>query len=91
MTTQEQTVPGWHVFHATGRAPDGPPPQLPEPPAWRQFRGGPPQPRRRATRKPRCAAWDPVTSYSNSAPRRPTSSTRRCCCADRCWSPGRQA
>ncbi|MEV6508187.1 MoxR family ATPase [Streptomyces sp. NPDC051642] len=42
--TQEQRVPDWHVFHATGRAPDGSPPQLPEPPAWRQFRGGPPQP-----------------------------------------------
>ncbi|MET7481924.1 MoxR family ATPase [Streptomyces sp. NPDC005538] len=45
MTPKEQTVPnGWHVFHATGHAPDGPAPRLPEPPPWRQFRGGPPQP-----------------------------------------------
>ncbi|MFL1899827.1 MoxR family ATPase [Streptomyces tauricus] len=45
MTEQEQTAPGdWRVFHATGRAPDGPPPELPEPPPWRRFRGGPAQP-----------------------------------------------
>ncbi|MCZ4510121.1 MoxR family ATPase [Streptomyces sp. ActVer] len=45
MSKREQTDPGsWHVFHATGRAPGGPPPQLPKPPPWRQFRGDPPQP-----------------------------------------------
>ncbi|MEV0739609.1 MoxR family ATPase [Streptomyces sp. NPDC050549] len=45
MTTQEQTVPSdWHVFHATGHAPDGLLPELPMAPAWRQFRGAPLQP-----------------------------------------------
>ncbi|MGW3289820.1 MoxR family ATPase [Streptomyces sp. NPDC001002] len=34
----------WHVFHATGRAPDGMPPEMPEPPPWRRFRGDPPLP-----------------------------------------------
>ncbi|MFJ8941629.1 AAA family ATPase [Streptomyces sp. NPDC102365] len=44
MTELEQTAPrDWRVFHATGRAPDASPSLLPEPPPWRQFRGGPPQ------------------------------------------------
>ncbi|CAM5359168.1 AAA family ATPase [Streptomyces pilosus] len=29
----------WRVFRATGRAPGGPPPRLPEPPPWRRFGG----------------------------------------------------
>ncbi|WP_406187983.1 AAA family ATPase [Streptomyces anulatus] len=36
--------PPWWVFHATGRAPGGEPPELPEPPPWRTFPGGPLQP-----------------------------------------------
>ncbi|CAL9585691.1 MoxR family ATPase [Streptomyces sp. enrichment culture] len=44
MSAQEQTATdGWRVFHATGRAPDAPPP-LPEAPPWRRFSGGPAQP-----------------------------------------------
>lgn len=35
---------GWRFFHATGAAPNGPPPRLPEPPPWRRFGGGPAQP-----------------------------------------------
>ncbi|BCL27026.1 AAA family ATPase [Streptomyces aurantiacus] len=34
----------WRVFHATGVVPSGPPPQLPEPPPWRRFRGAPTRP-----------------------------------------------
>ncbi|WP_151480324.1 AAA family ATPase [Streptomyces albicerus] len=41
---EESDSHGWRVFHATGRAPGGPQPQLPEAPPWRRFRGGPPQP-----------------------------------------------
>jgi len=42
---QEQQDPHrWRVFHATGRAPGGPRPGLPEAPPWRRFRGAPPQP-----------------------------------------------
>lgn len=36
--------PPWWVFHATGRAPGGELPELPEPPPWRTFPGGPLQP-----------------------------------------------
>jgi MoxR-like ATPase len=36
--------PPWWVFHATGKAPGGEPPELPEPPPWRTFPGGPVQP-----------------------------------------------
>ncbi|MGC0374156.1 MoxR family ATPase [Streptomyces sp. SAI-229] len=44
MSEQEQTVPnGWRVFHGTGREPAAPP-ALPQPPPWRRFRGGPPEP-----------------------------------------------
>ncbi|MFE7231856.1 AAA family ATPase [Streptomyces sp. NPDC002405] len=34
----------WPVFRATGVAPTGRPPRLPEAPPWRRFQGGPPQP-----------------------------------------------
>ncbi|WLW51615.1 AAA family ATPase [Streptomyces sp. YU58] len=44
MTAQEQTAPdGWRVFHGTGSAP-ATPPDLPQPPPWRRFRGGPARP-----------------------------------------------
>ncbi|MEV0979561.1 MoxR family ATPase [Streptomyces sp. NPDC049915] len=44
MSAQEHTAGGgWRVFDATGR-PRAAPPPLPEPPPWRRFRGGPPQP-----------------------------------------------
>jgi MoxR-like ATPase len=44
MSSHEQADPSnWRVFHATGRAPENPPPLPPAPP-WRRFRGGPPEP-----------------------------------------------
>ncbi|MFJ5262059.1 AAA family ATPase [Streptomyces sp. NPDC088387] len=44
MSAQEHPEPnGWRVFHATGSAPEVPPP-LPAPPPWRRFRGGPAEP-----------------------------------------------
>ncbi|WP_266391032.1 AAA family ATPase [Streptomyces canus] len=42
--SESQGAREWRIFRATGVAPDGPPPVLPEPPPWRRFRGGPPQP-----------------------------------------------
>ncbi|MFH9262646.1 AAA family ATPase [Streptomyces sp. NPDC017546] len=47
MTAEASAVPpppAWWVFHATGRAPGGEPPELPAPPPWRTFPGGPLQP-----------------------------------------------
>ncbi|MET8828513.1 AAA family ATPase [Streptomyces sp. NPDC004610] len=42
MSAPEQTSPdGWRMFHGTGRTP-AVPPQVPPPPPWRRFRGGPP-------------------------------------------------
>ncbi|MGW1888718.1 AAA family ATPase [Streptomyces sp. NPDC002004] len=36
--------PTWRVFHGTGAAPTGEPPELPAPPPWREFAGSPVQP-----------------------------------------------
>ncbi|PVD04199.1 AAA family ATPase [Streptomyces sp. CS014] len=49
MTAETSAVPPsppppWWVFHATGKAPGGEPPELPAPPPWRTFPGGPLQP-----------------------------------------------
>ncbi|MFD4224006.1 AAA family ATPase [Streptomyces griseus] len=42
--TSAAPPPPWWVFHATGRAPEGEPPELPAPPPWRTFPGEPLQP-----------------------------------------------
>lgn len=79
----------WRVFHATGAAPAGAPPAIPPAPPWREFAGQPLQPAPadddRAERR-RLGAEDPGPACGTT---RSTPSTPRCCCAARCWSPGR--